>query len=195
MSEPEIPDTFLQKAAEILHWLSGSKIVDAFLDYGERWNVSPPYSEYPLGGLTSKRQAIYENLRAFSPSQQFRIIEELCAHPSFSPSAPSKNARATLKQELHSKYGQFHLGNDAKQFNPPLISKSKYRHNRGLGEWALNGIFITLWILSRPFVWAYHFLYWFALAVAKETGNRMVQIVGGAIAIAVIAYISQFFLH
>jgi len=193
MNELEIPNAFLQKAAETLHWLSGSKIVDAFLDYGEKWNVSPPYSEYPLGGVTSKRQVIYENLKAFSSSQQFRIIEELCEHPSFSPSAPSKNARSALKQELYSKYGQFYFENYVKQSNSPLVSRAKYTHGRAPGKWILNGTFLTSWTLFGPLVWTYHFLYRFALAVAKEARNRVVQIVGGIIALAIIGYVANLF--
>lgn len=195
MSAPEIPSTFLQRAAETLHWLSGSKIIDAFLDYGEKWNVSPPYTEYPLGGFTTKRQVIYENLKVFSSPQQFYIIEELCNHPSFSPGAPSKDARTLLKQELYSKYGQFRSGDITEQPAIPVSREvGRVRYNT-TGEWILNGVFVVLWMLSRPFVWAYRVLYWFALAVTKETGNRIVQIVGGLIAVAIVGFIASFFIN
>lgn len=123
--QAEIPTTFLQKAAESLRWLAGSKVVDAFNEYAERWNVSVPYQEYPLG-FTSKREVIYENLRAFLPSQQFRIIEELCEHPSFASGGPSKAARTRLKLELYSKYGHLRPETETKELDLPLIEETRH---------------------------------------------------------------------
>lgn len=65
---------------------------------------------------------------------------------------------------------------------------------RSPGEQILNGILIALWILCRPFVWIYGFARWFTLAVVKETGNRIVQIVAGIIAVGIVGYISTIFL-
>jgi len=192
----EIPATFLQKASGVLNTLSGSKIIDAFLEYGERWNVSLPYFEYPLRGLTSKRQIIYENLKAFSPSQQFLIIEELCEHPSFSPSAPSKNTRVTLKQELYSKYKKFHSVVRAKASNSPAMRVTYNDHiHSDFGGGTLSGTAIVLWLLSRPVMWSYHTLLWFGLSIVKETSNRIVQIIGGVIALALIGYFANLITH
>lgn len=122
--EAEIPVAFLQKTAETLRWLAGSKIIDAFNEYTERWGVSLPHQKYPLG--FSKRQVVYENLKAFSPTQQFFIIEELCEHPSFAAGAPSKTARANLKLELYSKYGHLRPEAEAKELDLPLVEKTRH---------------------------------------------------------------------
>lgn len=69
-----------------------------------------------------------------------------------------------------------------------------YRSN-SVGEQILNGIFVTLWLISRPFVWAYLLIHWFVVAVAKEAGNKVVKIVGGALALVVLGFLAQHFLH
>lgn len=121
----EIPVAFLQKSAEALRWLSGSKIIDAFNEYAERWDRGIPYQEYPLGFI-SKREAVYGNLRAFSASQQFLIIDELCTHPSFPGGSPSREARAKLRLELYSKYGHLRPEADTKELDLPLIEETKH---------------------------------------------------------------------
>lgn len=60
-------------------------------------------------------------------------------------------------------------------------------------EQVLSGIFTLLWLVSRPFVWVVRFIHWFVVSVFKEAGNKMVKIVGGAIALAVLAFIVQYF--
>lgn len=64
---------------------------------------------------------------------------------------------------------------------------------QSIGEQILSGVFIALWLLSRPFVWTYSLLKWFIVSVFKETGNRLVKIVGGALAISIIAFVVQYF--
>lgn len=66
---------------------------------------------------------------------------------------------------------------------------------RTIGEQILGGIFIALWLLSRPFVWTYSLLKWFIVSVFKETGNKLVKLTGGAIALAIFAYFTQHFLQ
>jgi len=61
------------------------------------------------------------------------------------------------------------------------------------GDQVLNGILKAGWIISLPFIWAYQLIQWFVLAVVKETGNKVVKIVGGVIALAIIAYVVQLF--
>lgn len=128
--DDDIAPTFLQKAAQVLgdtsSALTGSKIVDAFNAYGEMWNVRVPYPEYPGWEAQSKRQAIYESLRHFSPSQQFQIIEELCEHPTFSSSGPSAPKRKTLKLELYTKYSRLRPQAEAKELDLPLVEETKH---------------------------------------------------------------------
>jgi len=129
MDNTGIPVTFLQKAAQILgdtnSALTGSKIVDAINIYGEQWGVKVPHPEYPFEA-SSKRQALYESLKAFAPTQQFQIIEELCEHASFAPGAPSKPARMNLKLELFSKYEQFRPQGESKVLDLPLVEETRH---------------------------------------------------------------------
>jgi hypothetical protein len=50
----------------------------------------------------------------------------------------------------------------------------------------LNIIFTPLWLLWRS-------LSWFTASVFKETGNRLVKIVGGALAISIIGLATLYF--
>jgi hypothetical protein len=65
---------------------------------------------------------------------------------------------------------------------------------RTIGEQVLSGVFMTLWLLSLPFVWTYSLLKWFIVSVFKETGNRLVKIVGGALAILIVGLVTQYFI-
>ena len=62
-----------------------------------------------------------------------------------------------------------------------------------LNQQIISGVFTFVWILLRPFVWVYLFLKWFIVSTTKEAGNRMVKIVGGMIAVGIVAYVIQFF--
>jgi cobalamin biosynthesis protein CobD/CbiB len=64
-----------------------------------------------------------------------------------------------------------------------------------IGAQVLGGIFIALWLLSRPLVWLYSLLKWFVVSVFKETGNRLVKYTGGAIALLIFVYITQHLLQ
>ncbi len=130
MDEDSLPPTFLQKAAAILgetsSALTGSKIVDAFNAYGEDWNVDVPHPEYPKWEAHSKRQAIYESLKVFSPQQQFVIIEELCEHPAFASGAPSKPERQKLKLQLYTKYRKFRPETNTKEVDLSLVEETRH---------------------------------------------------------------------
>lgn len=66
---------------------------------------------------------------------------------------------------------------------------------RTAGEQVLNGIFIALWLLSRPFRWVYSLFKWFIESVFEETGNRLVKIVGGMLAISIVTLVTQYFIN
>lgn len=78
-----IPATFINFAADTLgstaQGLSGSKIAEFCSAYAIDFNVIIPFPEYPFPTeLPNKRTALRENLKAFSPEQQFQVIKELC---------------------------------------------------------------------------------------------------------------------
>ena len=59
----------------------------------------------------------------------------------------------------------------------------------------MNGFFIALWLISRPFIWTYTFARWFIVSVAKETSGNLVKIIGGLIAVGIISHFLQFFVR
>lgn len=68
------------------------------------------------------------------------------------------------------------------------------RHDyQSIGEQILNGVFKAVYILFLPFYGAYLLLKWFIVSVFKETGSKLVKIVGGALAISIIALVVQYF--
>ena len=121
-----IPTTFINYAAEILgetkSGLSGSKIAQYCSAYAIDFNVDIPYSESPFpSDVPNKRTALRENLKAFSPEQQFQIIKELCELEQFK----GNNSVKDLKIKLISRYG--HLGSQIQtdEINEPLIEETK----------------------------------------------------------------------
>lgn len=62
-------------------------------------------------------------------------------------------------------------------------------------EKILGGVLTVLWFVTRPLVWVYALLKWFTISVTKEVGNRVVKIVGGFVAMSIVAYFFQFFLR
>jgi len=124
-----IPIPFLARAADVLgdtnSGLSGRVIVKVFLVYGERWDVAVPYPE-TLQDAGNKRNAILESLKRFSGQQQFIIIDELSTHSSFAVGAPSKDERAKLRHDLHTKHGAFKTETLAKELDLPLVEETRH---------------------------------------------------------------------
>jgi hypothetical protein len=127
MFDPSIPLTFLQYSADILadtnKGLSGANIIRATAAYATEYNVNLPYPTYPTDA-PNKRTALYENLRMFSPGQQYRIIKELCDHPSFAlkPSAERKE----LKIRLVTRYSQLDPRDAPSEVNETLVEETKH---------------------------------------------------------------------
>jgi len=67
------------------------------------------------------------------------------------------------------------------------------RHDQTIGEQILSGIFIFVWVLSRPFVWAYKMTKWFIVSVFEETGRRLVNLAVTVIVVVIVALISTHF--
>jgi len=121
-----IPVTFLSHAAGILahpnSGMSGSTIVNAFNAYALDFDKNIPYPKYPFDA-PNKRTAFLENLEAFEPKQQYRIIKELCDHRSFG--FQNSDERKALKVQLATKYHQFaELGEN--EINETLIEQTRH---------------------------------------------------------------------
>ncbi len=119
-----IPSTFINYSADTLgstvHGLSGSKIAEFCSAYAIDFNISIPFSEYPFPSeLPNKRTALRENLKSFSPKQQFRIIKELCELDHFKGDNDVKD----LKIKLITRYGELNNGEGT---NEVLIEETKH---------------------------------------------------------------------
>lgn len=129
MFELGFPITFLSKAADLLadtnSGLSGPQIVRAINAYGDQWGVRVPHPSYPFEA-GNKRTALLDSLKAFSPSQQFQIIEELCEHHSFAIASPSKGERQKLKAELFTRFGDFRANKEVRELDVPLIDETRH---------------------------------------------------------------------
>jgi len=122
-----IPITFINFAAEILGdtntGLSGSQIAQYCSAYAIDFDVEIPYPEYPFPKqLPNKRTALRENLKAFSPYQQFKIIKELCELEQFKHNTKVRD----LKIKLITRYGHLSDGNNTDEINEPLIEETKH---------------------------------------------------------------------
>jgi hypothetical protein len=127
MFEQGIPATFIQYAADILgdtsSGLSGGAIVKETAAYAVEYDVNIPHPTYPFDA-PNKRTALYENLMAFTPAQQYRIIKELCDHRSFPPK-PSPQ-RKELKVRLVTRYGHLAQSNVTYEINETLIEETRH---------------------------------------------------------------------
>ena len=120
-----IPNAFITHAANVLGdtstGLSGSEIIRYCTDYAVGFNVNIPHSEYPFDA-PNKRSALKENLSAFSPQQQYKIIRDLCGLKKF---AGNQNVR-DLKIKLVSRYSQFAKSNAEAEINESLIEETRH---------------------------------------------------------------------
>lgn len=127
LTSQTIPATFLQYASDILadtdSGMSGPVIVRSTAAYAVEYDAHLPHPSYPFDA-PNKRTALYDNLMAFSPSQQYRIIKELCDHSSF-PSKPSTERNA-LKVKLITKYGHLDPKDTPSEVNETLVEETRH---------------------------------------------------------------------
>ncbi len=122
-----IPVTFINFAADNLgetqSGLSGSRIAEYSNAYAIEYDVDIPYPEYPFpADLPNKRTALRENLKAFSPEQQFTIIKDLCELSCFESNTGVKD----LKIKLLSRYSAYAVGTLAEDVNKSLIEETQH---------------------------------------------------------------------
>ncbi|MGA9665188.1 MAG: hypothetical protein WBQ69_01905 [Gallionella sp.] len=125
--EEDIPATFVQHAADILAdttaGLTGSQIVRATAAYAVDYHVHLPHPTYPFEA-SNKRTALYENVMVFTPPQQYRILKELCDHPSFG--ATPNAERKALKLLLISRYRHLDPKDATTEVNESLVEETKH---------------------------------------------------------------------
>lgn len=122
-----IPTTFLTHASDILgdteKGLSGGTITKVCTAYAIDFEVNIPYSS-SVAGAPNKRTALLDNLRRFIPSQQYKIIKELCEHPGLPDPIP--DAVMNLKIQLIARYGRQFGTVSSETLNLPLIEDTKH---------------------------------------------------------------------
>lgn len=122
-----IPTTFIRYASDILgdtqKGLSGTRIIEATAAYAVEFDVSIPHTHMSMN-VPNKRAALYDNLRAFSPSQQYKIIKELCDHRAFG--FKKSPERKELKLKLISRYQALDPDPSSSEVNQPLIEETQH---------------------------------------------------------------------
>ena len=67
---------------DTLHGLSGTQIIKITAAHAVDCDAALPHPTYPFSKLgTNKRTALYQNLMAFSSKERYKIIKEICEHP------------------------------------------------------------------------------------------------------------------
>lgn len=127
MFEEKIPAPFLQYAADILadtaHGLTGPNIVRVTAAHAVEHDVRLRHPAYPFEAA-NKRAALYENLLGFSGPQQYRILKELCDHPSLSNSRNPKLNE--LRTRLVTRYRHLAQEDAAAAINETLIEETRH---------------------------------------------------------------------
>jgi hypothetical protein len=125
--KPAISAEFINYTADILgdtdRGLSTWEILRAFTAYAVEFDVAVPHRTYSLGGPT-KRNILYDNLTAFSDQQKYRIILELCEHPSIRSHYPE--AAQKLKLTLMARYSHLAAESLGDEVNEELIEQTRH---------------------------------------------------------------------
>jgi hypothetical protein len=126
MNNAELPVTFVRYAADILgetqHGLTGTKIIESTTAYAVQFGINVPHTRMSIS--SQKRSVLYDNLLAFTASQRYQIIKELCDHPSLGEGGAGQ--RKKLKILLISKYNHLDPAPEASDLNQGLIDETRH---------------------------------------------------------------------
>lgn len=123
----EISTAFIQRAAEVLaETLSGSQIVSITSAFAADFDVDIPHAAYPFKA-GNKKTALFENLRAFGPDQQYQVIYELCDRVGTNPNASfeQKTSASQFKLTLLSRYYRFSARASPNEL-PVVVTETKH---------------------------------------------------------------------
>ena len=143
-----ISPAFINHATEVLaetqSGLSGPEIVRLISAYAVEYNINIPHASYPFDA-PNKRTALYQNILPFSPSQQYRILRDLCDQANNNPEQVRE-----LKLKLVTRYSHLAPQHELDSVNETLIEQvrhwlDKYPESLELYNGALhkheNGLF------------------------------------------------------
>lgn len=121
-----IPIPFLTYSADILAdtdtGLSGNEIVKQMSAYSVEYQVNIPFAQYPFD--VNKRTALFENIKPFSPTLQFKIIRDLCEHRKFM-NGENQEVKA-LKVKLVSQFAHLAPKDEFSKLNETLIEETRH---------------------------------------------------------------------
>ncbi len=125
--QAQLSALFVNHAADILAetnlGLTGPEIVRTCGAFAIEFNVQIPHSAYPFDA-PNKRTALAQNLMAFSESQRFLVIRELCDLPS--SRSRNTNAARNLKLTLMSRYGHLDAERLRADVNEDLVMQARH---------------------------------------------------------------------
>lgn len=123
----EIPATFVRYASDILGetqtGLTGTKIIEAMTAYAVQFDTTVPHTRISVS-TPNKRSLLYDNIMAFSSNNRYRIINELCDHPSFGEAGAEQ--RKKLKMQLITKYNHLDPLPGSSDLNQGLVEETRH---------------------------------------------------------------------
>ncbi|WP_392564313.1 hypothetical protein RHO13_01690 [Orbus wheelerorum] len=123
----DISIQFLNHASDILadteKGLSGNDIVKALNIYAVEYRVNIPHAYLPFKA-SNKRTALFENIKAFTPSIQFKIIRELCEHKKFA-NTDNQDVKV-LKVKLISQFSHLAPKDEFSKLDETLIEETRH---------------------------------------------------------------------
>jgi len=125
----DMPATFVTYAADILgntaRGLSGPQIIRITAAHAVDCDVRLPHPTYPFSKLgVNKATALFQNLMAFRPRDRYRVIKEMCEHPTIQ--SRQKEEADKLKIRLCSKYGHFDDASSSDVINETLMEQTRH---------------------------------------------------------------------
>lgn len=129
MLHDDLPAVFVTYAADILgdtgRGLSGPQIVKLTAAYAVDYRVDLPHPTYPFSKMgIKKRMALFQNLMAFPPRPRYRVIRELCEHPTVQQE--NKDDIQKLKVKLYTQCGHLQEEGQASDVNTQLIEQTRH---------------------------------------------------------------------
>jgi hypothetical protein len=122
-----LSSVFVNHAADVLadtnRGLSGPEILRVLAAYAVDFNVNIPHPKYPFEA-PNKRTALSENLMAFSDQLRYRIILDLCDHPSIK--LRNGDAAQKLKLQLMARYGHLCSESLGTEVNEDLVEQTRH---------------------------------------------------------------------
>lgn len=119
----KISEVFLQSACDILadtnDGYSTAQLLKICSSFSVEYDVDIPHTRLPIEAQ-SKRAALFDNLKCFSPEQQYHILKELCQDLRQREREPVKK----LFLQLSSRYGA--LDTDVNQYDTALVEETTH---------------------------------------------------------------------